>query len=768
MLHKRIRYQISLQGVVQGIGLRPKLYQLANQFALTGYCQNTEKDVVLHWQGNPLILDNAVEQLQHFLSLFGSPAIALKRIQSIESEVGFDIKKSSGSSKLVGIIAPDIATCSDCLKELHNTNDHRYHYPFINCAQCGPRFTISKTQPYDRVHTSMTCFTMCHHCQSEYDDPSNRRFHAQTITCQDCGPSLWLANTHKNTVSKNARAIEQAIDYLKQGKIIAIKGVGGFHLAALSTLDEPLKRLRKIKHRPDKPFALMVKNIDTANHFCVLSANERAALNSAQAPIVICKKRSFASISKLVAPKLDTLGIMLPYSALHHLILSELNDPLVLTSANLHAEPIIYQNSVMLKQLNSLADYCLLHNRDIVTPLEDSIVIEIAKQIRTIRLARGLIPFTHPAPQPPQPFISLGGHLKNHIGLWHANKITLSHYFGDLSSLESMHRFNQHFQTLLKRYPKAHLIRDYHPDYACNLEGRFTQNKQISVFHHIAHIFAVIEEHKIKQSALGFAWDGFGLGQNNTLCGCEIYHIDKEQVQQIACLAPIKMLGNEQAFKEPRRVALSLCESLLHNGLLSDIPPFVISQFTESEICLFKQMFQKNINTSVCASMGRLFDGVSALLGGPAVMSYEGQAALMLEHLASKASVHCRIDSSYPVHYIKDNQMNLIDWQSMVKQLLTDLSNGFSRSHCAYRFHLWCMNIINSLAISQDIKNIILSGGVFQNKLLAELCFNKLTSKGYLVYLPQKVPTNDAGLAFGQIARIKYMTTSKNEVTSCV
>lgn len=768
------RYQFSLNGIVQGIGLRPFLHQLAIAYQLTGFCRNRSGDVLLVWQGKSDALEGAITKLFDFLHQFGVSErhfYQKKMLSCVPNEEAFHIRSSKQSSETnINLISPDRAICEHCIQEITDPNNPRFEFALNNCATCGPRYSIVDNLPFDRHATSMAPFALCASCLQEYRDIKNRRYHAQTISCPTCAPKLSVINKNQECIAQPQDVIPACVALLKQGAIMAIKGIGGYHLCALANHSDALKRLRLIKHRPDKPFALIVQNIYQAQNLCHLNHQEITALQSAPAPIVICQRKNpliGALVCEQTAPMQQSLGLMLPYTALYYLLLKQLSSPLVVTSANFKDEPIIFQDSDMLSALPDLADYCLMHERAIVHPVDDSVVQLVAGHVRTIRLSRGYIPFSCEyfddceSADNNETLIGVGGHLKNHVAVSHRNRISLSPYFGDLSSYKTLSRRQKYLSTLVAQHRKATIIQDYHPDYASRYHKSTDSNPLKTVLHHIAHIFAVVAEYRLTLPITGFAWDGFGLGENHSLWGCETFSIQPDHINHTASLAPIRLLGIEKAFLAPKRILLSMCLALRETNQIPELPESVQALFSGAEITQMQKMYDKKICSVDCSSMGRLFDGIAVLLGGPNDMTYEAQAALYLETLATQHKSVQPIDSSYKICMKQKQGKWVIDWHPLLIDLLTDLSAGQRFSYCAYQFHLWCAKVISQLAHAMKTPCIVLSGGVFQNKLLSELCHSQLLAKSLQVYQSSVIPTNDSGLAIGQIAALKYLSTRK-------
>jgi hydrogenase maturation protein HypF len=759
------RWCLSLSGVVQGIGLRPLLYRLSEKYHLTGWVKNTEQNTILEWQGLNQQLHCAIDELYFQLSQFGKVYFT-KQLKSLEKESCFAIQSSTGCGTAHSLISPDISICKDCQNELFDPNNRRFQYPFITCALCGPRYTICEQLPYDRHHTSMAKFGMCTSCQNEYANPLDRRFHAQTISCWDCGPHIWLCDKSGHVLSKQQEVIQNTVEAILSGKIIAIKGIGGFHLMVLASNSAALKELRLRKHRPDKPFALMVKNLSQAMKICEVSALERKALNSQASPIVFLRKKKFdlCPISELVSPNQSRYGVMLAYAPIHHLLMSKLSSALVATSANVKDEPISYENDDALTSLNDIADLWLMNDRDIVHPLEDSIVNIVNDKVQFIRRARGYFPFSLPAPFTNHSRLAVGGHLKSTLALHHENRLFISPFIGDMSSVKSIDRFKQEYKNLLKICPTTTLIGDFHPDYASTQEGQKYAINTHLVQHHLAHVFAVIAEHQLTGCVLGFAWDGMGLGNGGKLWGGETFLINLSHILHVTTLKAFSLPGGEKAIKEPRRVALSLLYSLFKEKVWQHTPTHLLDCFSVNEINLIQPLIENTSLSPSCTSMGRIFDAISVLLGGVPKMTFEGQSAMYLEQLATGQSQPI---SAYDISIHNQNDNLLIDWRPMVDSVLNDLNLNVEKAIIAQKFHHWCSNVICKVASKFNCKQIVLSGGVFQNKLLTELSCHNLHRLGYEVYCAEQLPPNDGAISVGQALAINHLISTQSSTTLC-
>jgi hydrogenase maturation protein HypF len=772
---------VQVQGIVQGVGFRPFVYGLALRLELAGFVLNDSNGVTIEIEG-------AGERIERFQQALRKEAPPLARIDSVTSEeiepraeTTFTIAHSQTGSERRALISPDTATCDDCLRELLDPADRRYGYPFINCTSCGPRFTIVQDVPYDRDNTTMRVFPMCPACRSEYDDPLNRRFHAQPNACPVCGPHLSLLDLSdeyanelfRNTVAMNtvggsdAKIIERAAHQLAAGAILAIKGLGGYHLACDALNAEVVQRLRSCKHREAKPFALMVPDLATARQLCRVSEAEAALLQSHRRPIVLLDQLPACPVAPGVAPAHTTLGIMLPYTPLHHLLLrafaaaigSARPATLVMTSGNLSEEPIAYRDEDARERLASIADGMLTHNRAIHMRCDDSVVRVAVGDVQFLRRSRGY------APEPiclsmalPVPLLAVGGHLKNTFCLGKGRQAFVSHHIGDLENLETLTSFREgieHFQRLFDIYPAA-IACDLHPEYLATkyaLESDIP--RKIVVQHHHAHIASVLAEHGLSGPVIGVAADGTGYGTDGAVWGCEIMTATLSGFERLAHLAYIPLPGGEQAIHQPWRVAAACLAQAYGDAFLELDIPFV-QQLDRAKWRMLAQMIARNLNCPPTSSLGRLFDAVAALLGIRQEVQYEGQAAIELEMLAAQAQTEA--EESYPFELIKaeTGKPALLDVRPLVRAIVSDIRQYVPTARIARRFHASIAEMLAATCLhartESGLNEVALSGGVFQNRLLLEQLTERLAKMAFRVYTNRRVPPNDGGLSLGQLA----------------
>jgi hydrogenase maturation protein HypF len=747
------------------VGFRPFIYKLANELNLSGYVLNNSMGVFIEAEGNEPIL-------RTFLSRIEADKPRLSVITSLEHSfldpVGFskfEIKKSEEVDDVSALILPDIALCDDCLKEMLNPNDRRYLYPFINCTNCGPRFSIIESLPYDRPNTSMKKFKMCDKCREEYENPSDRRFHAQPTACPECGPQLFLWDENGNVISEKQSALKRTVDLIHQGKIIALKGLGGFQLIVDATNDEAVRELRKRKHREEKPFALMFPSIESIRAKCEVSEIEERVLCSPESPIVLLRRKSKignlkSEISVTVAPNNPYLGVMLPYTPLHHLIINELNLPLVATSANLSEEPICIDELEALERLRGIADYYLVHNRPIVRHVDDSIVRVIMNRELVMRRARGYAPLPVIVSEKysslkEKTIFAVGGHLKNTVALKKGNNIFISQHIGDLSTEESSKTFKKvivDFKLLYNAEPDE-IISDLHPEYISTKYAKHLSKKIEQVQHHYAHVAACRFENQVEGEALGVSWDGTGYGLDGTVWGGEFFLTDDVSYKHYAAFRSFKLPGGEKAIKEPRRSLTGILFEIACVSFVNEFSDLIENKFTTPEIGIVLNMLSKKINSPITSSAGRLFDAVSSLLGICDRTNYEGQAAMMLEFTADLN------ERGYYTFEIKESEKIIIDWQPIIISIINDLRKDINSSVISTKFHNTLATVILEVVKKSGMSKVVLSGGCFQNALLTERTISLLQENNYKVYWHQRIPSNDGGISLGQIAAYMMLST---------
>ncbi|NWG02854.1 MAG: carbamoyltransferase HypF [Syntrophaceae bacterium] len=743
------RAEIDITGIVQGVGFRPFIYNLAKTHSIRGWVLNNEKGVLIDAESEDGNLGCFIQDIPIL-------APALARIESLQvvplepiGHTSFEIRKSEEASDKFVLISPDAATCDQCLSELFSPENFRYHYPFINCTLCGPRFTIIKDIPYDRYKTTMAPFAMCQICQREYEDPANRRFHAQPNACPSCGPSLQLKDREGKEIQGDP--IEKTLYLLKKGFIVAIKGLGGFHLACDAENNEAVSSLRSRKFREDKPFAVMCRDIVEVEQHCEVSDEEKKLLLGVERPIVILKRRKVSTIAHAIAPYQDTLGVMLPYSPLHHLLLKGPLKTLVMTSGNISDEPIAYKNEEALKRLSNIADYFLFHNREIHMRGDDSVTRIFEAKPYILRRSRGYIPFPIKLSFPLEMILACGGELKNTFCLTRGQYAFLSHHIGDLENLETVASFEkgiEHFKRLFYIEPKA-VAYDLHPDYLSTKYALSIQHiPKIGVQHHHAHIVSAMVENGIGGNVIGVALDGTGFGLDGTIWGGEFIKADLRDFDRLAHLKKIPLPGGSMAIKEPWRMAMVYLSDAFGNKA-NRLRIDLTRRIDFEKWGILRKAIEKKINTPWTSSMGRLFDAISSLLSIRDEVHYEGQAAIELEMIANH-----EVKENYPFHIQKDERPMVIHLTEMIRGIVHDLMEGMSSSIISGKFHrtIACLIIetCETIRSNERLNRVVLSGGVFQNIFLLSLVTEGLRRSGFEVYTHHLVPPNDGGISLGQ------------------
>jgi hydrogenase maturation protein HypF len=753
---EKVRLKIVSHGAVQGVGFRPFVYRLATEMKLPGWISNSAQGVFIEVEGTKEFLDRFLLRLQKEI-----PPRAF--IQSLEfsflDPVGFEkfeIRKSDTDGAKTTITLPDIAVCPDCLTEIFSPSNRRHLYPFTNCTNCGPRFSIIEALPYDRPNTSMKKFVMCTDCRTEYENPLDRRFHAQPNACPACGPQLQLWDTGGTKIAAQHDALLQATSTIKAGKIVAVKGIGGFHLMVDARNVEAVNRLRERKHREEKPFALMFPSLEDVKKECEVDELEERLLSSPESPIVLLQRKHSAivnhisTISQSVAPNNPYLGCMLPYSPLHYILMGQLGFPVVATSGNLSDEPICTDEYEALERLHGIADVFLVHNRPIVRHVDDSIVRVMMRRELVLRRARGYAPL--PITIKTQHLLSLlavGAHLKNAIALISDSNVFISQHIGDLETKESLDAFHcvvTDFQTMYNCKPE-YIICDLHPDYLSSKFARSTGIPLLEVQHHIAHVASCMAENQLEGELLGVSWDGTGYGLDGTIWGGEFLLATKTSFERVATFRPFPLPGGEKAIKEPRRTALGMLYELFGDEVFHRQNLPTLRAFTPAELEIVNQMLIKKVNAPVTTSVGRIFDAVASLIGLQQRVNYEGKAAMELEFLTQSVES----EDCYPFEIDEGSNIKFIDWRSILEGILIDMKDHISRSIISAKFHNTLVEIIIAVAKKIAQPRVVLSGGCFQNRYLTERAVKRLQEEEFRPYWHQRVPPNDGGIALGQV-----------------
>ena len=728
------RLRITLRGAVQGVGFRPFVYRLATEMSLTGWVLNSSAGLVVEVEGAP-------DELRRFEHRIESERPKASVVTVRESEwlapqgfTKFEIRHSdTDSAKSVNVL-PDLATCADCRRELLDAANRRFEYPFTNCTNCGPRYTIVVDIPYDRPNTTMREFVMCQACHEEYENPSNRRFHAQPNACPVCGPKL------DGTIADTAAA-------LRQGEIVALKGIGGFQLLVDARQAATVARLRQRKHREEKPFALMMPSLEMAREYCEINPAEQELLESQAAPIVLLRPKSGTDIAWNVAHCSPYLGVMLPYSPLHHLLMRECPFPLIATSGNRSDEPIAITNDEATSRLKEIADHFLMHNRPIVRACDDSVVRLTRGRAGILRRARGYAPLGVHVSRNVRPVLTVGGHLKNTVAIGVGQDVFLSQHIGDLETLEARHAFEHAIDDLCRLYsfkPEA-VVCDLHPDYASTDWAERSGLPIIRVQHHQAHVAACAAENNVEGPYLGVSWDGTGYGLDGTIWGGEFFLVENNQYERVAHLRPFGLPGGDAAVREGWRSAASVLFEVFGETECGDSRPRLSGEPSsparppQLSVSKVRNMLERKINVVPTTSVGRLFDAIASITGLAQQNRFEGQAAMLLENEIGSL----RTEEAYP--------LACGDWAPLIREVLRDKREELPISRIAARFHNALVNWIVEVAAKSELKQVVFSGGVFQNRYLTERAAAMLESRGFVVHTHRQVPPNDGGIALGQV-----------------
>ncbi|HEU5210051.1 MAG TPA: carbamoyltransferase HypF [Longimicrobiales bacterium] len=749
------RLRIRVRGAVQGVGFRPFVYRLAHSLGVAGWVSNDTGGVIIEAEAAPSVL-------RAFLAALAQQAPPQARVQAVDERpiaalgaAGFSILPSQTTGLLETVMLPDLATCGECLAEVLDPADRRSGYAFTNCTSCGPRFTIIQALPYDRPNTTMSGFRMCGTCDAEYHEPLDRRFHAQPNACPSCGPHLALHDAAGDVLDAgdDGAIIRRAVAELEAGRILAIKGLGGFHLMVDATSEPAVRRLRERKHRPVRPFALMVRDADAARALCTVGEEAALLLRGPAAPIVLLDRREDACAAAAVAPGQQRLGVMLPAMPLQHLLLAAFRRPVVATSGNLSDEPICISSEEAFDRLRDVADLFLTHDRPIARHVDDSVAFFAAGAPRLLRRARGYAPLPVTLRRPVPDLLAVGAQLKNTIALARGRDVFLSQHIGDLEAVPAQRAFERVISDFLRMYqgrPVA-IAHDLHPDYAATQwAARFAAESGvplISVQHHHAHHAACLAENRREGPALGVVWDGTGLGTDRTIWGGEFLLGDAAGVTRVAHLRTFRLPGGDAAIQEPRRSTLALLHERFGADALRSRSLLALESIDENRRDLLLRMLERNFHTPVTSSAGRLLDGLAVLLGLSPVATYEGQAAIELEALAAGTE-----NARYPLALQSEDGALVLDWRPLLDAVLADLVRGIDRTRIAARIHNGLAAGIAQVCARADVETVALSGGCFQNRLLLERTVSLLRTQGHEVLLHAQVPPNDGGIALGQIA----------------
>jgi len=777
------RLKIIARGAVQGVGFRPFVYRLATELELNGWVSNSTQGVFIEVEGGR-------DSLRKFLLRLEKDKPPRAVVQSLESSFldaighgGFEIRESENRGDKTALILPDIGMCADCLRDILDPTNRRFRYPFTNCTNCGPRFSIIETLPYDRRNTSMKNFAMCAECDHEYHDPLDRRFHAQPNACPKCGPQLQLWDENGATVSARHDALRQAMAAVREGKILSLKGLGGFQLIVDARNERAVAQLRDRKHREEKPFAVMYPSLEAIRIDCEVTELEERLLLSPESPIVLLRQNCGASaplaratgavVLQNVAPGNPNLGVMLPYTPLHHLLMSELNFPVVATSGNLSDEPICIDEYEALERLHGIADLFLIHNRPIVRHVDDSIARVMCGREMVLRRARGYAPLpirikSEIRNAKSEIVLAFGAHLKNTVALKIDNNIFVSQHIGDLETKQAFAAFRSAVADLPKLYDaKIEVVAcDMHPDYlstryvdefagragsllpAANGAHGVTRPTKIAIQHHWAHVAACMAENEIDAPVLGIAWDGTGYGLDGTVWGGEFLLATGNGFERVAHLRSFRLPGGDAAIRQPRRSAFGLLHELFGPECWN-FPPLTVD-LGRNERELLRRMLEKNINAPLTSSAGRLFDAVAALMGLRLRATFEGQAAMELEFARQPG-----VRDAYPF-MVSETAPMILDWEPAIRGLLADLDRKEASGTVSAKFHNMLVEMIIAIARKVRVEKIVLTGGCFQNRYLSEHALERLRQEDFKPYWHQRVPPNDGGIALGQAVAVSW------------
>lgn len=746
----RRRIHVLVRGAVQGVGFRPTAYRLARELGLGGWIRNSGAGVDMELEGPGGLLDGFLERLLEELPPHASVrSLATHPVDPL-GETSFSILESAPESHPTVLVLPDLAPCVHCLREINDPGDRRHRYPFVNCTLCGPRYSILHTLPYDRQGTTMAGFPMCAECRAEYEDPTDRRFHAQPVACPRCGPRLELWDRTGRVLADSEEALQGAARALREGQIVAIKGLGGFQFLVDARDGAAVSRLRERKGREAKPLALMAPDLEWVGRACRVGPVEEGLLVSQASPIVLLERRDPFLVAEQVAPGTPRLGVMLPSTPLHHLLLKDLGFPVVATSGNVSEEPLCLEEGEALLRLGDIADLFLVHNRPIARPVDDSVTQVVSGEVQVLRRARGYAPLPVPLPESfpaPPPILAVGGHLKSAVALTVGRDIVLSQHLGDLQTLPSLRNFQQTLRGLacLFGFEPTRVACDLHPDYASSIHARGSGLPVLEVQHHEAHVYAGMLDAALEPPLLAVSWDGTGLGSDGTIWGGEFFLLEGS-CRRVARLRPFRLPGGEAAIREPRRAALGLLHAMDPDlSAWGHLAP--VQAFQPGELRVLQGMLDRGLQSPWTSSAGRLFDAVSALLGLCQCNLYEGQAAVQLEACLDGAR-----PSGQPVPVrLHEGDVVEVDWAPLLRALLDGIREGQPCRHLSATFHLALAGAIVSVARRFGQERVLLTGGCFQNQNLTELSVDLLRQEGFEPFWHRNVPPNDGGLAAGQL-----------------
>jgi hydrogenase maturation protein HypF len=744
----RSRLRIVARGAVQGVGFRPFVHRRATALGLAGWVRNCPEGVTVEAEGAPENVAALVASIRDAPPSHATVVAVDIRELAPRGDTGFVIRESEAAGRRDVQVLPDLATCDACLDELFDPTDRRYRYPFINCTQCGPRYSIVESLPYDRARTSMRRFALCPACQAEYDDPGDRRFHAEPNACPVCGPRLALWNATGEAPARDDDALVAAAVALREGRVVAIKGIGGFHLFVDARDDAAVTRLRASKRRPEKPFAVMFPTLDDIRACCRVGDSEAGLLMGPERPIVLLRRRG-GTVAPAVAPDNARLGALLPYAPLHHLLMHEVGFPVIATSGNVAAEPIVTDEAEARDRLAGIAELFLVHDRPIVRPVDDSVAQLVCGTPQLLRRARGYAPTPIAVEDVPAGILAFGGHLKATVALTRAGSVVSSQHLGDLETAAARAGHDRTRADLVRLHDVAPRLAacDRHPDYASSRAAAGSGLPVVAVQHHVAHVAACMAEHGLTPPALGVAWDGTGYGPDGTIWGGEFLRVTDTGWRRVAHLRPFRLPGGDAAVREPRRAALGLLFAAYgEDGFaMTDLAP--VAAFAPAERAILRTMLVRGVNAPVTTSAGRLFDGFAALCGLRQEASYQGQAAAELESAADGRS--SGRGYALPLREAAGAPL-IVDWRPALAAAIVDLRAGASAGAVSEALHNGLAAAIAAVAARVGERQVALTGGCFQNVRLTEAAVAALDEAGCAPMWHRRVPPNDGGVAFGQ------------------
>lgn len=735
-------YKIKVKGIVQGVGFRPFVYKLALKYKLKGYVNNDASGVNIELSALEEDLNSFLKDLKEDTPILANiTSLEVQELKTIVTFESFEIIKSVLSNNKNTMLSPDMSICKDCIDDINNSSNKRFNYALTNCTNCGPRYSIIKNLPYDRVSTSMSEFILCEACAKEYKDPSNRRYHAQPISCKNCGPKIKLYDNNNTEICKDEEAIKEIAKHVNNGLIVAIKGLGGFHLICDALNTQSIKTLREYKNRKDKPFAVMFENIKSIKEYANFSEKEEEVLNSKEKPIVLISKKQDSALSSLLAPNIDKIGCFLAYTPLHIVLFKHLNNPILATSANLAKEPIITSKDEIIEKLKGITSYILDFNREIVNACDDSVVQIVNNKLVHLRQARGYAPKSYKLDKKiSKKILALGANQKSSIAIAFDDVLINSPYIADLESLKSLDYFKATIDTFKRVYDFAPdvIICDKHPSYESTKWAKKQNIELVQIQHHYAHVLSCMFEFKLKDEVLAFCFDGTGYGDDKKIWGGEVFIANKNSYKRVKHLKYFKLLGLEKAIKEPKRIALSLLFDSFTIEEVLKLSNSCVKAFKEKEIVLLHKMWKKSLNTVETSSIGRVFDAFASFADLCHLQTYEAQAGLLIEKYYD-----LKIQESYS-YIINEND---IDISLAIKEVVKDTNKNIICS----KFINMIVSIILELSLHNKDLPIILCGGVFQNKTLLELVSKNLEKEKRTFYYNEQSSLNDESICLGQV-----------------